>query len=183
MITSIVTSLVTQTVKNPSAVQEIWVQSLGWEDSLEKVMATHSSILAWKIPWTEKPGGLQSMGSQRAGHDWATNTFTRAVLRLKVSPIHTNLVKVTQRKIPIHQAIGWVLGCTCLCLMLVCGHHSQPTSDMWPVHWDSLLGWCKERGGVTEPRRRMHCKSCLGKFHLLPVGCSPGRSNPGRARS
>ena len=51
-------------VKNPCAVQEIWVQSLGWEDSLEKVMATHSSILAWKIPWTEKPGGLQSMGSQ-----------------------------------------------------------------------------------------------------------------------
>ena len=62
-------TLVVQIVKNPSAVQEIWVQSLGWEDSLEKVMATHSSILAWKIPWTEKPGGLQSMGSQRAGHD------------------------------------------------------------------------------------------------------------------
>ena len=56
-------------VKNPSAVQEIWVRSLGWEDPLEKVMATHSSILAWRIPWTEKPGGLESMGSQRAGYD------------------------------------------------------------------------------------------------------------------
>jgi len=49
-------------VKNPPAMQETGVQSLGWEDPLEKEMATHSSILAWKIPWTEKPGGLQSVG-------------------------------------------------------------------------------------------------------------------------
>ena len=48
---------------------EIWAQSLGWEDLLEKEMATHSSILAWKIPWAEEPGRLQSMGSQRIGHD------------------------------------------------------------------------------------------------------------------
>ena len=52
-----------QTVKNLLEVQETWVQFLDWEDSLEKEMATHSSILAWKIPWTEEPGGLQSMGS------------------------------------------------------------------------------------------------------------------------
>ena len=57
----------TQTVKNLSAVQETQVRSLGWEDPLEKGMATHSSILAWRIPWTEEPGGLQSMGSQRVG--------------------------------------------------------------------------------------------------------------------
>ena len=62
-------SLVTQLVKNLPAVQEIWVQSLGLEDPLEKEMATHSSILAWKISWTEEPGGLQSMGSQRVGHN------------------------------------------------------------------------------------------------------------------
>ena len=55
-------SLVAQMVKNPPAVQETWVRSLGWEDPLEKEMATHSSILAWRIPWTEEPGGLQSMG-------------------------------------------------------------------------------------------------------------------------
>ena len=58
-------------VKNPAAVQETeetQVQSLGWEDPLETEMATHSSILAWNIPWTEEPGGLQSMGSQRRGH-------------------------------------------------------------------------------------------------------------------
>ena len=69
-------SLVARLVNDLPAVQEIWVWSLGWEDPLEKEMATHSSILAWKISWTEEPGGLQSMGSQRVGHDWATNTHT-----------------------------------------------------------------------------------------------------------
>ena len=68
-------SLVAQTVKNQPAMQETQVQSLGWEESLEKWMTTQSSILAWRIPWTEKPGGLQSMDSQRVGHDWATDTF------------------------------------------------------------------------------------------------------------
>ena len=58
-----------QTAKRLPIVWETWVQSLGWEDPLEKEMATHSSILAWKISWTEKPGGLQSVGSQRVGHD------------------------------------------------------------------------------------------------------------------
>ena len=56
-------------VKNPSAMQETWVRSLGQEDSLEKGMVTHSSILAWKIPWPEEPGGLESLGSQRVGHN------------------------------------------------------------------------------------------------------------------
>ena len=56
-------------VKRLPAVRETQVQSLGWEDSLEKEMATHSSILAWKISWTEEPGRLPSMGSQRVGHD------------------------------------------------------------------------------------------------------------------
>ena len=58
-----------QTAKYLPTVQETWVRSLGQEDPLEKGMATHSSILAWKIPWTEDPGGLYSMGSQRVGHD------------------------------------------------------------------------------------------------------------------
>ena len=65
-----------QLVKNLSAMQETWVQSLGQEDPLEKGMATHSSILAWRIPWTEEPGVLLSMGLQRVGHDQATNTHT-----------------------------------------------------------------------------------------------------------
>ena len=67
-------SLVAQMVKNLPAMQESLVRSLGQEDPLQKEMATHSSILAWRIPWTEEPGGLQPMGSQRVGHDWVTNT-------------------------------------------------------------------------------------------------------------
>ena len=62
-------SLVAQRLKHLPAMRETQVQSLGWEDPLEKEMATHSSIHAWRIPWTEEPGGLQSMGSQRTGHD------------------------------------------------------------------------------------------------------------------
>ena len=58
-----------QTVKNLAAMPETWVQSLGQEDPLEKGMDTYSSVLSWRIPWTEEPGGLQSMGSQRVGHD------------------------------------------------------------------------------------------------------------------
>ena len=69
------TSLVVQMVKRLPAMQETWVQSLGWEDLLEKEMATRSSILAWKIPWMEEPGGLQSVGSQRVRHDWVTSLF------------------------------------------------------------------------------------------------------------
>ena len=65
-------SLVAQPVKNPPAKWEAWVQSLGWEDPLDKGKATHSSILAWRIPWT-----AQSAGSQRAGHDRATSTSLR----------------------------------------------------------------------------------------------------------
>ena len=62
-------SLEAQLVKNLPAMWETWVQPLGWEDPLEKAMATHPSTLAWKILWTEKPGRLQSKGSQRVGHD------------------------------------------------------------------------------------------------------------------
>ena len=58
-----------QTVKNLPAMRETQIRSLSWEDPLEKGKATHSSILAWRIPWTEEPGGLQSMGSQRVRHD------------------------------------------------------------------------------------------------------------------
>ena len=70
-------SLVAQTVKNLPAVQETQVQSLGQEDSLEKGVATHFGILAWRIPWTEEPGGLKSMRSQRVRHNWETNSFIR----------------------------------------------------------------------------------------------------------
>ena len=78
-------SLVAQTVRNPPAMQETRVQCLGWEDPLEKGMATHSCILAWRIPWTEEPGRLQSRRSQRAGHDWETKQ-SKLDLRLGTKP-------------------------------------------------------------------------------------------------
>ena len=71
------TFLVAQMVKHLPTMQETWVQTLGLEDLLKKKMAAHSRILAWKIPWTEEPGRLQSVGSQRVGHDWATSLAGR----------------------------------------------------------------------------------------------------------
>ena len=68
-------------VKNP-AMQETWVQSLGWEDSLEKETATHSNILAWKTPCTEEPGKLQSIGSQRVRHDWSNVACTHMYINI-----------------------------------------------------------------------------------------------------
>ena len=70
------TSLVAELVKNLHEMQETRVWSLGGEDPLEKGMATHSNILAWRAAWTEEPGGLQITGSQRVGHDWSSDTFT-----------------------------------------------------------------------------------------------------------
>ena len=75
-------------VKRLSRMCETQVQSLGWEDLLEKEMAIHSSILAWKIPWTEEPGGLQSVWLQRVKHDWATNIF---ILSRVVTPAHKDI--------------------------------------------------------------------------------------------
>ena len=82
---------VAQMVKNLPAMQETQVPSLGQEGPLEKEMATHSSILAWRIPWTEKPGGLQSIGLQRVGHDWATSLHW--ILCLDLSGFGTFLLK------------------------------------------------------------------------------------------
>ena len=76
--------LVAQTVTHLPAVQETWVHPPGWEDPLEKEMATHSSTLAWKIPWMEEPGRLQSMGSQRVGHDGATSLGSLLDYTLKI---------------------------------------------------------------------------------------------------
>ena len=87
LVIALLSSLVPQTVKNPPAQQETRVQPLGWEDPLEKEMATHSRILAWRIPWTEEPGELQTMGSQRVRHMGAANTHT--VSRQRIGPLLT----------------------------------------------------------------------------------------------
>ena len=74
--------LVAQMVKNPPAMQETWVQSLDQEDPLKEKLVTHSSILAWRILWTEEPGRLPSVGLQRVGHNWVTNTHTYIISEL-----------------------------------------------------------------------------------------------------
>ena len=73
-------------VKTLPAMQKTWVRSMTWEDPLEEGMATHSSILAWRIPGTEEPGGLQSMESQTVGHDWATNHTLTLVITTHSQP-------------------------------------------------------------------------------------------------
>ena len=72
--------------KESACNQENWIRSLVWEDPLEKVRAAHVSIFAWRTPWTEEPGGLQSMGSQRVRHDCVTNTHTRRMLDVHIQP-------------------------------------------------------------------------------------------------
>ena len=92
------TSLVAQRVKCLPSMQETWVWSLGGEDPLEKEMATHSSILAWKTPWMEKPGGLQSMESQRVVHDWVTSLSLYMHLRVFFFFFKEVLYKITSPK-------------------------------------------------------------------------------------
>ena len=82
-------SQVAQWVKNLPAMQEIWARFLGQEDPLEEGKATHSSILAWRVPWTEEPGGLQSMGWQRVGHDWSGRAH-RTFYSLSVPSVSTS---------------------------------------------------------------------------------------------
>ena len=76
-------SLVAQRLKHLPAMRETWVRSLHQEDPLEKEMAIHSSIFAWRIPWTEEPGGLQSTGSQRVQHNWVTSLSLSLSVRMK----------------------------------------------------------------------------------------------------
>ena len=92
--------ILAQMVKNPPVMQETLVQSLGQEVPWEKGMATHSSVLAWKIPWTEEPGGLQPMGSQRVRHNWVTNPFIFSIcLQLQVNDL--GKLPITKCRIPI----------------------------------------------------------------------------------
>ena len=107
-------SLVAQRLKHLPATWETWVQSLGQKDPLEKELATHSSILAWRIPWTGEPGGIESTGWKRVGHDWETNTkhnikldksewyfSKRDVKNLAVKAISLKLELSTFRSLPL----------------------------------------------------------------------------------
>ena len=122
-----------QTVKNLPALRETWVRSLGWEDPLEKKMATHSSILAWRIPWTEEPGRLQSMGLQRVGHDWATFT-----LNIIISTC--NQYEVGEVLHSFYHAKSLKPGVQYTIARQTIQHHHNPT--LCPNHWcQRSLSW------------------------------------------
>ena len=147
-------------VTNLPAVRETWVQSLGWEDPLEEGMATHSSILAWRIPWTEEPGGLQSVESQRVRHDWATKQSIAGIdikPQLSISPLLAALI------LPYASE----------------QHHPRTSSPQTHAVWPWGEGICpfrpcfiqflKYRGTVREGRLRRTVKSSLA------WNCTSGR--------
>ena len=119
-------------VKNLSTMWETQVRSLGQEDRLEKGMATHSNILAWRIPWTEEPGGLQSMGSQRVGHNWVANTLTFYLLRPQLFKETTE--KQFHSKINFNQ-LGFTFMAQKSYLMMnkVCTHMGEIHRDYWNI--------------------------------------------------
>ena len=148
-------SLVAQTVKNLPAVRMTWIRSLGWEDPLEKGMATHSSILAWRIPWTEEPGRLQSMGLQRVRHDWATfipvNTTSPEGERtqkmnniLRLSASISSFLVISKKHVWLTQSIEiflnpWQrlgLGQKPPCLRTL-----QPEANDWAGHFKHVQAW------------------------------------------
>ena len=106
--------LVVQTVNNLPAMRETQVWSLGQEDPLEKGMATHSSVLVWRISWTEEPGGLQSMGSQRVGQGWAANipTFKRVLTFLRYGNQTLLVFSFPYHTHPVYKIFECTAGCT-----------------------------------------------------------------------
>ena len=135
-------SLVAQMVKNLPVVWETQVWSLGWEDPLEKGMAAHSSMLAWKIPWTDEPGKLQSMGSQRLGHDWATNTFVFSFLLGRKAM--TNLDSILKsRDITLSRKVHIVKTIVFPLVMYGCESCTIKKAECWRIAAFEL--WCWRR--------------------------------------
>ena len=135
------TSLVTQRVTCLPAIRETWVWSLGWEDSLEKEMATHSGTLAWKIPWMEKPGRLQSMGLQRVVYDWVTSLF----LSFFLIQYDWCLGKKWKRQRDTHmETISWQQRQGLKC----CSYKPRTPEGGWDKEWPSQRGF---RGRMALP--------------------------------
>ena len=162
-------SLVTQLVKNPPPMRETWVPSLGEEDPLEKGMATHSSLLAWRIPWTEESGRPQSMGSQRVRDDWVTFTFKVNGLQLYPCLTHLNCYRSEtgrwQRPVkcsPLPVSVkGVSLGHpTSVCLGIVCGCFPTVRQD-WVVETET--SWpTKTKIFTIRPFREEFSDPCYG---------------------
>ena len=115
-----------QTVKNPPAMQETWVRNPGQENPLEKGMATHSSSLACRITWTEEPGGLQSMRSQRVRHNWTTNTTTN-IMEKNLKKIYTYIY--------IYGLPRWLSGKESACQSRRWGFNPWVRKILWKRPW------------------------------------------------
>ena len=181
-------SLVAQLVKNLPAMWETWVRSLAWEDPLEKGMATQSSILAWRIPWTEEPGRLQSMGSQRVGLYWATFTFHFHTLFLWIviglgklfgqpSIIKYWLYSLCCTIYPYSLLILYIKVCTLSPLPLHCPYpHRVDSSFMYLCISGAknacLPQWCLWALRGTETLARVWVCGWLGVVQAAPP-CSP----------
>jgi len=128
-------------VKCLSTMWETWVRSLGWEDPLEKEMAIHSSTIAWKIPWTEEPGRLQSMGSQRVGHDWATSLLhVTSHSLISVELLEINI----KRYLKIAHMFSSAMSCVSVTLLLLLLLNQVDTQQT------KMMGcWSLEEGGFT----------------------------------
>ena len=180
-------SLVAQTVKNLLAMWKIWVQSLGREDPLEKGMATQSSILAWRIPWTEEPGGLQSMGSQRVGHIWATkHPSPLPVLFWEVIYVTFSVITVFQKS--TSRELLWSsvpYKSLCLHIWLISSLHSPFSPFSFPslapyqggfrsdtvAYWDFLHAGPMSLGLQPPKRLTFLCKQ--GHLSELPLELDP----------
>ena len=149
--------LVVQRLKRLPAMQATWVQSLGREDPLEKEMATHSSILAWRTPCTEEPSGLQSMGSQRVGHDWATSLSISAFFIVQLShPYMTTgkTILLTRRTF-----VGKVMS-------LLFNMLSRLVITFLPRTKSLLISWLQSPSAVifgAQKNKVWHC------FHCFPI--------------
>ena len=141
-------------VKHLPTMRDTWVQSLGQEDLLEKEMVTHSSILAWKIPWTKKPGRLQAMGSQRVGHDWATSlllSFTFVCqLYFKKKGREEGRVEVVERKECLMREVYWERWNSCI-------NFNRTTHNHWPSSCCGLKSQCGPEGMSGAVGSLDHC--------------------------
>ena len=151
-----------QLVKKPPAMQETWVWFLGWEDSLEKGTATHSRILACRIPWTEKPGRLQSMRSQRVGHDWAiftslhfTSLSSFIVLWIKLDFRLSAVYSCEPLVSPTH---GYQHPSTCFCLrvyLLPNAHTLKDCQNYYYLYYYQIT--CNFKASHLKMLIRYHC--------------------------
>ena len=160
-------------VDNPPATQErqeMQVWSLSQEDPPEEGIATHSSILAWKIPWTEKPGGLQSIGLKRVSHDWATPEHTAAVMSIRTlpgcpagRPALLVMLAVSYSQVPANFLSGnaqLLQSCPILCDPL---DRSPPGSSFHGILQARILAWVARPSsrGSSQPRNQTRGVSCI----------------------